>query len=724
MRQPVPTGTKVTSRVLASRAKAVFAGQAPALGLTSRVFIGVAAIVSAVLAVVLFLASVSAQRAVDATMKRGLEQSSDLVAQLLAGRERSLAGGAKVFVQGPYFRALVAGGRRDDILDQTFEAAEQMAADWVFITDDRGTVLAKSDEPAATGDQMGSVPLITGALQGRTTSGFGTSRDSLLFQAVAVPIVVPGAAPVGVLVATRIVDSTLVRDIRSASNGDVVFFTVDSRGAPRIAVSTLPKSAEVERLLPRPGSSARASSVSIGGESYAMQGNSLMTSGGEVTGGFIVLRSRDAEAAGMSGVRRSLMVAALVGLLLALGAAYLAAQRITRPVRAFADAARRAADGDYSTGAVGPSKKDSVQQADEIGALGLAFGALLTDLRERQSLAALVGAAARPREPGVAGESPPESAPLTIVRGGRSLRGSPMPALESAAVSDAPPRLSRAAGAEPAPLLAGRFEVQELIGAGGIGLVYRGVDKALNAVVAIKFLRPEALDADPGALDRLKEEIRIAREVTHRNVVRTHDLGMSDGAHFITMELVEGSSLAGLITRGPLPEAAVVSLARQLFRALSVAHAQGIVHGDIKPQNILLGADGVVKVADFGLARIVRRRDSRPDIAGASVGTPEYMAPEQLIGGPADELTDIYAAGVVLRECRTGISPRQADTPLAFVSKKLRPPAEHRESETPVTLDGIDSLERLIVALTSHYRDDRPSSADIVLATLERITPL
>ena len=149
---------------VANRDSTVAASRDVPFGLTSRIFIGIALIVSTVLAVVLILASLSARRAVDATMRRGLEQSDDLAAQFLAGRERSLAGGAKVFVQGPYFRALVAGRRRDDILDQTFEAAEQLGADWVFITDERGFLLAKSDEPAALGDAMGSVPLIAGAL--------------------------------------------------------------------------------------------------------------------------------------------------------------------------------------------------------------------------------------------------------------------------------------------------------------------------------------------------------------------------------------------------------------------------------------------------------------------------------------------------------------------------------------------------------------------------------
>src|SRR5919112_92763 len=151
------------------------------LSLSWRVFLGTAAIVCAVLGAALATASRSVRRTGEESVRRGLEQATDLVAQFLAGRERSLAGGAGVFVQGPYFRAIVAGRSRDHILDQAFEAAEQLDADWVFITDERGVLLAKSDEPGASGDALNGVPLIAGALQGRSTSGFGVSRDSILF---------------------------------------------------------------------------------------------------------------------------------------------------------------------------------------------------------------------------------------------------------------------------------------------------------------------------------------------------------------------------------------------------------------------------------------------------------------------------------------------------------------------------------------------------------------
>jgi hypothetical protein len=282
--------------------------------LTTRAFLAGAAIVALVLVLTFALLARSARRSGDAAVQRELEQSADLVAQFLSGRQRSLAGGARVFVQGPYFRAIVGGHRRDDILDQTFEAAEQLGADWVFIVDDRGTLLAKSDEPGASGGDMSSVPLVAGALQGRMTTGFGVSRDSLLFQAVAVPIAVPGGAPLGALVATKLVDAPLARDVKAATSSEIVFFVRDT-GGPRIAATSFAAPLG-ERLSAEVTEHPRAHAV-IAGTRYATQGAAVATAGGDIVGGYVVLSARDAASAEIADVRRAVLLAGAAGLVLA-----------------------------------------------------------------------------------------------------------------------------------------------------------------------------------------------------------------------------------------------------------------------------------------------------------------------------------------------------------------------------------------------------------------------
>jgi serine/threonine-protein kinase len=175
--------------------------------------------------------------------------------------------------------------------------------------------------------------------------------------------------------------------------------------------------------------------------------------------------------------------------------------------------------------------------------------------------------------------------------------------------------------------------------------------------------------------------------------VRTHDIGESNGLPFFTMELVDGTSLADVIhARGALPPSAVIAIAKQLLRALAAAHGQQVVHGDLKPQNLLIGTNGVLKVTDFGVARLVRdprRRAQAGDdgtvasgrVMGATLGTPEYMAPEQLIGGEATVSSDIYASGIVIHECLIGVTPYRADTPMAFFQHKLANKLAHNAAQ-------------------------------------------
>ena len=271
-------------------------------------------------------------------------------------------------------------------------------------------------------------------------------------------------------------------------------------------------------------------------------------------------------------------------------------------------------------------------------------------------------------------------------------------------------------------------------------MVYRAFDRTLSDTVAVKLLRPEVVVADADAYAHFKQELRLARRVTHRNVVRTHDLGESDGVPFITMEFVDGKSLAEIIrARGALSTTVVVAIAKQLLRALVAAHAQQVVHGDLKPQNLLIGPNGVLKVSDFGVARLVRDpwRGARPRDAndaaentsrlrGAVIGTPEYMAPEQLIGGSATVQSDIYAAGIVLHECVSGTTPYRADTPMAFFARKLDTPVSivtpDRHVPTMRAPRASNSVvEQIIAHMTAHDAGSRPISASVLLARFSRV---
>jgi serine/threonine protein kinase len=252
--------------------------------------------------------------------------------------------------------------------------------------------------------------------------------------------------------------------------------------------------------------------------------------------------------------------------------------------------------------------------------------------------------------------------------------------------------------------------VKEVLGAGGMGVVYRAFDRELGEPVAIKTLRPELLVGDSVALERFKQEIRLARKISHRHVVRTYDLGEVNGMYYLTMEYVEGTSLKQLISsRGKLPLAVTLTIGKQLCRALEVAHEQGVIHRDIKPQNIVVEPNGFVKVMDFGIARLVHAPQGEGlTQEGVSIGTPDYMSPEQLSGMELDARSDLYAAGVVLFECVTGRLPFEAETTWALLAKHL---AGTPPDPRTLNADVPESLAMVTLKAMSKEPGDRYASA-------------
>lgn len=262
----------------------------------------------------------------------------------------------------------------------------------------------------------------------------------------------------------------------------------------------------------------------------------------------------------------------------------------------------------------------------------------------------------------------------------------------------------------PGARFADRYTIIRVVGRGGMGTVYKAHDRELAEDIAIKLLRPEVLSGDPTMAERFKSEIRLARRISHTNVVRTHDFGESEGAYFVTMEYVEGITVRELIDlRTRLSSAATLGIARQLAESLAVAHEQGVIHRDIKPQNLLLDAAGVLKVMDFGIATLADRTGAANITqSGMVVGTPAYMAPEQLLAETVDARSDLYAVGVVLYECLTGKLPHEALNPISLIAKVLHqtPPSPHeRDAEIPAPLSS------LVMRLLDKDASGRPQSA-------------
>jgi CheY-like chemotaxis protein len=264
---------------------------------------------------------------------------------------------------------------------------------------------------------------------------------------------------------------------------------------------------------------------------------------------------------------------------------------------------------------------------------------------------------------------------------------------------------------------AGRYDIEDVVGAGGMGTVYRALDIELDETVAIKTLLPEFV-SDPGLVERFKREIRLARRISHRNVVRAHDLGECEGVYYLTMEYVEGLTVRDLLDqRGRLEISSTIALGRQLAASLAVAHEEGVIHRDIKPQNLLLDAEGVLKVMDFGVARLAERSVTLTEV-GLILGTPAYMSPEQIIGEEIDTRTDLYAAGVVLYECLVGRLPFDAKSTVSLIAKVLNdeaPPPDANEGEIPAPLTA------LVLTLLAKNPADRVQTAQELADQLDQM---
>jgi eukaryotic-like serine/threonine-protein kinase len=263
-------------------------------------------------------------------------------------------------------------------------------------------------------------------------------------------------------------------------------------------------------------------------------------------------------------------------------------------------------------------------------------------------------------------------------------------------------------------LIAGRYEVEELVGSGGMSSVYRAHDRLLERTVALKILH-EQFTRDDSYVERFRREARAVAQLAHPNIVTVIDRGEQDGRQFIVFEYVDGMNLKELMTQeGPVSPREAIELALQVARGLSFAHESGLVHRDVKPQNVLLDGDGRAKVTDFGIAHAVDVDGMT--ITGTVMGTSNYIAPEQARGQPVDEQTDVYSLGCVLYELLTGEVPFEGDNFVAVAMRHVNDPVP---SVRDVRLDVPPRLDWAIQTAMAKDHDERFESMAEFAAELE-----
>ena len=307
--------------------------------------------------------------------------------------------------------------------------------------------------------------------------------------------------------------------------------------------------------------------------------------------------------------------------------------------------------------------------------------------------------------------TPPLDAGVTRTSGVASGWSAAAPTADVGAVASA-----SVSALQPGIVLGNRFEIVALLGEGGMGAVYKVRDIEVDRFVALKIIRPE-LAVRPDILKRFKQELILARQVTHKNVIRIFDLGEADGVKFITMDFIEGRDLRSLLReKGKLEPEESAKIIAQVCRALDAAHSEGVVHRDLKPQNIMVDAQGRVIVMDFGIARSVGDGGGMTlTQTGALVGTPEYMSPEQAKGEEVDARSDLFTLGIIFYELLTGKTPYRADTAYAMLLKRTteraRPPIEVDSSIPP-------EISAIVVKCLEIDREQRYQTAREILEDL------
>jgi serine/threonine-protein kinase len=671
------------------------------LGLTQKILLFTGLLIMALAGITLAFTTVQADRLARDTIREGLQETREVWRAIQADRFDKLRLGVRVLANDPYFKAALTELDQATTLDSLAERGMDLDADFMLATDWDGVLVARTDNPTASGDDLSEDPLVMAAFEGDESATLWQEGDGLA-TAVAVPMLT-GPEFVGVLIAGYVIDEEVAAQIRRLTRSEIAY-VLQELGQPRLVVSSLgPREGALTGHLDSPElvlAGDEPFEIDLAGEQFIGVRIPLLTSDEEEIGAALALRSLSAETAGFRQFRKSLIAVSLGVMLAALLLAWLVASRITGPVRKLVGLVDRARDGSFS-GAV------AVGTRDEIGVLARAFNSLLADLREkdeaiqylREGLTALRHATPTP-PPAVTPDSPTLDAAaetIQVAAPGQELKGG--------------------------DLFANRYEILDSIGKGGMGVVYRARDRQLDEEVALKLLRPEALTKDPTLLDRFKEEIKLARRITHHNILRTHDFGEADGVPFISMEYHEGVTLKQLVRgRGALPLGVALNFAKQMCRGLAAAHGRGVVHRDIKPQNILiLPESSELKIMDFGIAKRskVGKEDPSLTTAGTVMGTPDYMSSEQAQGLTADFRSDIYSLGIVLFEALTGKLPFRGETPIQIVMAQIqKPPPRPRSLNESIPED----LEAVVLRCLVKEPTKRWQSVDALLEALSTVS--
>ena len=673
------------------------------MGLTKKILLFTALLTVGIVAATLVFTTVQANAFAQANLSERLTASHGIWDAFQADRLAKLTFGVRTLSNEPTFKALIEAGDGDTIADTLLERISDLGADFFIALNPSGLLLARSDKPTERGTDLSKDAVVGMSVKGEEAAGLWQEGDRL-FHAVSSPLSTQENLQ-GVLLAGYALDATVAKSLARLTGADVAFLTgagqtvsSSSLGPLEPALAGALRSAGAIKV-------GEAFDLEIQGERYRATSYTLNDAARRPVGSLVVLASYAKEMAPFIRFRNALFIVGGLTTALGLLGALWIARRITDPISLLVDRVHKARDGSFA-GAI------PVQSSDEVGALAKAFNGLLTELREKEQFIEFMRTAQPSGGTTNLQPAPTRSSDSTIGLSGGTTSGT-LPGGD--------------ANLTIGTMFAGRYKVLETLGRGGMGVVFRAKDNQLDEVVALKTLRSDVLSQDPTLLQRFKLEIKLARKITHKNVLRTHDFGESDGTPYISMEYLEGVTLKDLQKRkGALPLSVGLQIAKQMCHGLAAAHAQGVVHRDIKPQNMLIIPEtGDLKIMDFGIATVSNVKDeSKPAdsaITGAGVvlGTPDYLPPELGHGQQADFRSDIYCMGVVLFELFCGRLPFPGESPIQIVVHHMQtPPPKPRSIKPNLPVE----LEAVILKCLEKERDARYQTVEALTDALNAIS--
>ncbi len=692
-------------------------------GLTAKLFLLVLVCFGGLMSFIVYQVGSKASEVADTTIEKSLRQSEVILKTRLDSRFNSVAETAGNLARDGRLLALIYAQESASLQDQCNEFEQSLDFDILIFTNADGVILARSGAPEDQGIYVGDSFLFQEAIAGRPAQGIMRSKTRLL-QVVALPIFDNAAPEIvrGTVALAYTLSDDLALEIRHLTGSEIAFYSFASsplettsepvfeqyhtlRESGLGLENYLRQNTELWTQIFNQNASVETD-FTIDNEIFHALFQPLQNSAGDPMGFVVAYRSRTELLEPFDMIKHRVLIVGLICLIAASVIAYGIARHISGPVIELVSITKQIQNGNYPESA-------EEKRGDEVGVLYNAVVRMGQELKEKAELEDYLAGISEGLEDVAPAVSSVTTVVSTVTEQAKTIR-----------IADNELSVKARNQIQPGRMISDRYRIDHAIGSGAMGIVYLAKDVELNEFVALKLiLKPEVTGA---TLEQFKQEIKLARKITHRNVLRTHDFGTFEGLHYISMEYVQGHDLSQLIKKkGPMDIKMGTLLARQMCSAIGAAHAEGVIHRDLKPQNTMINRKGILKIMDFGIAINVEQEssvDGNPISPifekDAMVGTPSFMSPEQFSRIEVDLRTDIYSLGIMLYFLFTADLPFTADSLPELAEKHVREPAPKLGA---VRRDAPQELENLILKAMAKDRNDRFQSVNELGIALAKI---